>query len=265
MKRTLKKLTMPEWAMRYSSIIIMMVCFLVGLGIYGLDHMNKNEFPQYTIREAVIVKVEQQVTKAVEDFVFQHPEVNNQKTASITQDGLSVVAVSLTEDVKDPRAFWNKMKHELASVKESLPQGVYLLELDDDFGNSSAMLLTLESKTKTYKELSDLMDQFKDSLRQIPSVGKLVVYGMQKEQVCITLDYQKLSHYGISDADIAHHLKSKGYITTAGRLKTKERKTPLYVSRSINHINDLRETVVFNSTESGKQLRLKDVAKVCRE
>ena len=274
MKRTLKKLTMPEWAMRYSSIIIMMVCFLVGLGVYGLDRMNKNEFPQYTIREAVIVtsypgatsdEVEQQVTKAVEDFVFPHPEVNKPKTASITQDGLSVVAVSLTEDVKDPRAFWNKMKHELASVKESLPQGVYSLELDDDFGNSSAMLLTLESKTKTYKELSDLMDQFKDSLRQIPSVGKLVVYGMQKEQVCITLDYQKLSHYGISDAEIAHHLKSKGYITTAGRLKTKERKTPLYVSRSINHINDLRETVVFNNTESGKQLRLKDVAKVYRE
>ena len=114
MKRTLKKLTMPEWAMRYSSIIIMMVCFLVGLGVYGLDRMNKNEFPQYTIREAVIVtsypgatsdEIEQQVTRAVEDFVFQHPEVNKQKTASITQDGLSVVAVSLTEDVKDPRAF----------------------------------------------------------------------------------------------------------------------------------------------------------------
>lgn len=265
---------MPEWAMHYSSIIIMLACFLVAFGIYGLDKMNKNEFPKYTIREAVIVgvfpgatseEVEQQVTKPVEDFVFQHPEVKKKETTSITQDGLSVITVDLTEDVKDPRAFWNKMKHELITLKESLPKGVYSLQLDDEFGNSSALLITIESKTKTYKELKDYMDQLCDSLRDIPTVGKLVTYGMQNEQISIILDYQRLSKYGINDTDIASKLSAKGFITTAGRLKTADSKNPLYVSRSINKINDIKQTVVYNDPTNGKQLRLKDVATVRRE
>lgn len=274
MKKILRKMSMPEWAMHYSSIIIMLASFLVAFGIYGLDKMNKNEFPKYTIREAVIVgtfpgatseEMEQQVTKPVEDFVFQHPEVKKKETTSITQDGLSVITVDLTEDVKDPRAFWNKMKHELTTLKESLPKGVYSLQLDDEFGNSSALLITIESKTKTYKELKDYMDLLCDSLRDIPTVGKLVTYGMQNEQISIILDYQKLSKYGINDTDIASKLSAKGFITTAGRLKTADSKTPLYVSRSINKINDIMQTVVYNDPTNGKQLRLKDVATVRRE
>lgn len=274
MKKKLKKMSIPEWAMHYSSIIIMLTCFLVGFGIYGLDKMNKNEFPKYTIREAVIVgmfpgatseEVEQQVTKPVEDFVFQHPEVKKNATTSITQDGMSVITVALTEDVKDPRTFWNKMKHELTNLKETLPRGVYSLQLDDEFGNTSAILVTVESKTKTYKKLKDYMDQLCDSLRGIPTVGKVVTYGMQNEQISIILDYQKLSKYGIYDTDIASKLSARGFITTAGRLKTKDNKTPLYVSRSINKINDIMQTVVYNDPTSGKQLRLKDVATVKRE
>ena len=265
---------MPEWAMHYSSIIIMLACFLMGFGIYGLDQMNKNEFPKYTILEAVIVgtypgatsdEVEQQVTKPIEDFVFQHPEVKKKETTSISQDGLSVVTVHLYEEVKKPREFWNKLKHELVSLQESMPQGVYSLQLDDEFGNSSAVLMTLESGTKTYKELNEYMNQLKDSLRQIPTVGKLVVYGMQNEQISIVIDCQKLSHYGITDAEIAQRLESKGYVTTAGRLKNHETTTPLYVSRSLNKINNLLETVVYSDPVNGKQLRLKDVADVRRE
>ena len=212
MKKKNKFFTLPSWAMHYSTVIVTIVCCLVAFGIYGLDSMNKNEFPHYTIREGIVTavypgatseEVEEQVTKPLEDFIFQHPEVDKEKTTSVTQDGLSVVTVELTEDVKQPTEFWNKLKHELPGFKEHLPQGIYSLDVDDDFGNVSALLITMQSTTKTYKELSDYMDQLKDSLRTIPSIGKLVVYGMQKEQISISLDIEKLSQYGITDQEIA--------------------------------------------------------------
>lgn len=274
MKKKNMFFTLPSWAMHYSTVIVTIVCCLVAFGIYGLDSMNKNEFPHYTIREGIVTavypgatseEVEEQVTKPLEDFIFQHPEVDKEKTTSVTQDGLSVVTVELTEDVKQPTEFWNKLKLELPGFKEHLPQGVYSLDVDDDFGNVSALLITMQSTTKTYKELSDYMDQLKDSLRTIPSIGKLVVYGMQKEQISISLDIEKLSQYGITDQEIAQHLSEKGYVTTAGQLKSKQMFRPIYVSRSVNRLRDLEETVVYSDPATGKQLHLKDVATVRRE
>lgn len=51
----------------------------------------------------------------------------------------------------------------------------------DDFGDTSALLIAMESDDKTYRELNEYMDRLQDRLRLIPSVGRMTVSGMQKE------------------------------------------------------------------------------------
>ena len=53
---TKKKRNIVEWAMHYRQIVIMVACCLV-LGVYGLADMNKNEFPDFTVRQGVVVAV----------------------------------------------------------------------------------------------------------------------------------------------------------------------------------------------------------------
>lgn len=49
------------------------------------------------------------------------------------------------------------------------------IELNDDFGDSSAMLITMESKDKTYRELQEYMDDLQAQLQTIESVGRMTV------------------------------------------------------------------------------------------
>ena len=63
--------------------------------------------------------------------------------------------------------------------KSSLPSGVLALQVQDDFGDASSLLITLESNEKTYRELNTYMDNLKERLRNIESVGRLTVYGNQ--------------------------------------------------------------------------------------
>ena len=272
-KKQKKKLSPVEWAMENHSILIMVTCILIAFGIWGLADVNKNEFPNITIRQGVVVaaypgasasEVEQQVTKPLEDYIFTYKEVNKTKTKSFSRNGLVIVQVELNDDIADKEEFWSKFKHGVAQFKSQLPQGVIALQVNDDFGDTSALLITLESEDKTYRELNDYMNALKDSLRTIESVGRLTVSGMQHEQIAIYLDYDRLSQYGISDKMIAATLMANDFNFTAGTLKSDQYESPIHVSRSLNLTADIEQTVVY-SDPRGIVVRLKDVATVKRE
>ncbi len=267
------KLSAVAWAMRYSRIVIMVTCVLIAVGIYGLYDINKNEFPTITIRQGVVVavypgasaqEIEQQVTKPLEDYIFTYKDVKKEKTKSYSRNSVAIIQVELNDDVQDKDAFWSKFKHGIEVFKSSLPQGVLAVQVNDDFGDSSAMLITMESNDKTYRELGEYMDDLKGRLRTVPSVGRMTVVGQQQEQISVYLDYDRLAHYGISDKVIAMALKTRDFTTTAGTLKSGQYDSPIYVSRSMNLVSDVEQMVVYTDPR-GTMARLKDIATVKRE
>lgn len=268
-----KRRSLVEWAMHYHSIIILLTCCLMVFGIFGLSEMKKNEFPDFTIRQGIVAavcpgytaaEVEEQVTKPLEDYIFSYKEVKKDKTSSISKDGMAIIQVQLNDDLNNKDEFWSKFKHGIADFKSQLPSAVFAVQVMDDFGDTSALLITMESTDKTYRELNEYIKSLKDRLRRIESVGRMSVTGMQQEQISIYVDNDRLSHYGIGNKTLALTLFGKGFTTTAGRLKNTEYISPLYVSRSMNTLRDVQEMIIF-STPDGQNIRLKDVARVVKE
>ena len=268
-----KKMSLQEWSMHYRQIIILLVSCLVALGIYGLSSINKNEFPDFTIRQGIVIAVypgvttqemEEQVTKPLEKYIFQYREVKKEKTVSFTREGISVIKVELNDNLTDKDGFWSKFKHGVQNFHAMLPSGVLAILVNDDFGDTSALLLAMESDEKTYRELNTYMNTLIDSLRMIPSVGKMTVHGLQHDQISIYLDSDKLSHYGISYASIAQTLRGKGFVTTAGRVRNNDYESPIYVDHALNKIYDVENTLIYTDNK-GNIVRLKDVASVKRE
>ena len=267
------KMSLQEWSMHYRQIIILLVSCLVALGIYGLANINKNEFPDIVIRQGIVVAVypgvtaqemEEQVTKPLEKYIFTYREVKKEKTVSYSKDGLCIIQVELNDDLMNKDEFWSKFKHGVQDFKDQLPEGVLAIQVNDDFGDTSALLLAMESEDKTYRELNDYMNTLIDSLRMIPSVGKMSVFGLQHDQISIYLDSDKLSHYGIGYLTIAQMLRGKGFVTTAGRVKNNGYKSPIYVDHALNKIYDIENTLIYTDGE-GNNVRLKDVATIKRE
>ena len=268
-----QKRNFVEWAMHYRQIVILVVTCLVAFGIYSLPQMRKNEFPDFTVRQGIVVAVApgntslemaEQVAKPLEQYIFSYKEVKKEKTFSQSRDGIVYIQVQLNDEVKDKDAFWSKFKHGVSTFKSQLPENVLAVQVVDDFGDTSALLITMESEDKTYRELNDYMDLLQDRLRRIPSVGRMTVNGMQKEQISVYLDHDRLSQYGLTEQTVAIALMQKGFTTSGGRLKTDETVTPVYVSRSFNAVYDVQQQIVY-ADPKGNVVRLKDIARVTRE
>lgn len=268
-----KKRNIVEWAMHYRQIIILVTCCLVAFGVYSLPQMQKNEFPDFTIRQGIVIaaapgntvdEMVEQVTKPLEDYIFTYKEVKKEKTFSTTRDGFVFIQVELVDELNNKDEFWSKFKHGIAAFKSQLPQNVLAVQVMDDFGDTSAMLLTMESKDKTYRELSDYMDNLKDRLRNVNSVGRLTVSGERKEQISIYLDPVKLTQYGLNEQMVASQLFAKGFVTTGGRIQTPDYILPVHIDKSYNTIYDVQQQIVYSDLD-GNNIRLKDIARVVKE
>lgn len=261
------------WGIKYANVVVLIATILIAFGIYALDAMNKNEFPNYTIRQGVVVAVypgassiemEQQVMKPLENFIFGFKEVNKVKTESNATNGMVMIYVELDDNTSDTDVFWNTFTRELNGVKQNLPPGVLAVEVISNFGDTSALLITMESEDKTYRELNDYMDDLQERLRTIESVGAMKVYGMQPEQISITINPEKLSLYGVSEKTVAGTLFTEGFQTTGGALRSNSYTSPIYVTKPLNSVADIADCIVL-STPDGQVIRLKDIAEVKRE
>lgn len=259
--------------MKYSKEVILIVCIFLAFGIYALKEMDKNEFPSFTIREGVVAalypgasveQIEEEVLKPLEDYVFSYKQVDKKKTHSRVTAGMAIIFVELDNSVTDSKPFWNEFKIGMDQVKLTLPPGVLGVETLSNFGDTSALLITMQSDDKTYRELKDYMDDLKSRLRTVESVGTMDITGMQKEEFAVYLNPEKLKHYALSEATVGATLLAQGFQTTGGSLGNEDYSNPIVVKRTFGNIADVADMIVF-STPDGSVVRLGDVADIKRE
>lgn len=259
--------------MRNFRITFLIVGCLFVFGIYALARIPKQEFPEYTIRQGVVVgvypgataeEVEEQLAKPLEQFLMTYKEVKRAKTTSTSQNGMCYVMVELNDDVNDKDEVWSKVKHGLAAFKMQLPAGVAAVVTNDDFGDTSALLITLESDTRSYRELKGYIDDLSDRLRRIESVSNLRPYGVQQEQISVYADPERLAAYGIGEKTLSAALAAQGLTPLGGSVSNAETETPIHIAPSLAGEREVAEQIVWSDPE-GHVLRVKDVARVVRE
>ena len=270
----MKKMDWLRWPLEHYSISLLIVGILFVLGIFGMWDMPKDEFPQATIRQGVVVavypgatseEVEQQVARPLERYLFTYKEVKRNKTTTQSQNGMCIVMVELNDDVNNKDEVWSKIKHGLNLFKQQLPGGVLALIANDDFGNTSALLIAIESPERSYRELKGYTDQLGDRLRRIPSVASVKVFGEQKEQISLYIDRQRLQAYGIAQQMLFTQLQAQGLTTMSGSINTDRQQTPIHIEATDNSEEEIANQIIFSDPVSGKVVRVRDVARVVRE
>lgn len=268
-----KKRTLIETLLCHKQLIIAGTTLLVLFGIVALTQMPRDEFPEFKIRQGLIIgifpgassqQVEEQLTKKVENYLFQYEAVDKKKTHSISKENFMVIYVEVQKKEKEPKLFWAKLRHGLNELKEQLPSGVMTLTADDDFGNTSAVLMAVESETKTYKELEKYIEQFEDGVRKIPSTSRVKHFGLQKEEINVYIDDAKLTNYGIKPLMVFAALKPQGAVDYAGDIDDGKFIRPIHIPSGYKTESDIANQIVY-SDPTGNVIRVKDVAKVVRE
>ena len=260
-------------AMRDHKIIFFIVACLVAFGIFALPRLNKDEFPQFTIRQGVVAavypgasaqEVEEQVTKPLERFLFTYAEIDKDKTYSVTENGIVYVYAELRVSVKDKDGAWSKIRHGLQLFKKtSLPAGVLEIVVVDDFGNTSSMLLTVESPERTPRELEHYAEQLCDRLRSIPEMGNIKILGQQNEEIAVLVDQEKLAAYGISQRALLVELATQGMRTVGGSVENDAGEAQVHVTIPYQSEYEIGEQIVYTDP-MGHHVRLCDIADIQR-
>ena len=263
-----------RWPLEHYSIALLIVGILFVMGIYGMYIMPKDEFPHATIRQGVVVavypgatseEVEQQVARPLERYLFTYREVNRKKTTTQSQNGMCIVMVKLNDDVNNKDEVWSKIKHGLNGFKAKLPTGVLAIVVNDDFGNTSALLIAIESDQRSYRELKQYSDDLSDRLRRIPSVANVKLFGEQKEQISLYIDRQRLQAYGIGQQMIFTRLQAQGITTMSGSINDDDQQVPIHVEAQEHSEEEIANQIIFSDPATGKMVRVRDVARVVRE
>ena len=138
------------WPLQHYSISLLIIVILFALGIFGLFDMPKDEFPQFTIRQGVVVgvypgatseEVEEQLTRPLERYLFTFGEVKRSKTTSTSKNGMSLVMVRLNDDVNNKSELlkinmdnaWNNLQEtwfQIDIAKKSIEQADENLRLN---------------------------------------------------------------------------------------------------------------------------------------
>ncbi len=269
-----KKTSWLKWPLKHYSISLLIVGILFVLGIYGMYVMPKDEFPHATIRQGVVVavypgatseEVEQQVARPLERYLFTYGEVNRAKTTTTSQNGMCIVMVKLNDDVNTKDEVWSKIKHGLNAFKPQLPSGVLAIVVNDDFGNTSALLIAIESNQRSYRELKQYSDDLSDRLRRIPSVANVKLFGEQKEQISLYIDRKRLQAYGIGQQMLFSQLQTQGITTMSGSIDDSDQQIPIHVASTANSEEEIASMIIFSDPASGKVVRVRDIARVERE
>ncbi len=259
--------------MRDFRITFLIIGCLFLFGLFGLKVMPKQEFPEFTIRQGLVIgvypgatseEVEEQLARPLEQFLMTYKEVKRSKTTSTSANGLCFVMVELQDEINDKDAVWSKIKHGITAFKSQLPSGVVALIPKDDFGDTSALLITLESDSRSYRELKEYMDDLSDRLRRIESVSNLRPFGLQSEQISVYADRERLAAYGISEMTFLSLLSMQGLTPMGGTVSNSSTETPIHLTSPLGSEREVADQIIW-SDPSGRTLRVKDVARVVRE
>ena len=268
-----KKPNFIELSMRYRIVSFTIAAMLVAVGIYSLLTMPRSENPEFTVRQALItayypganeIDVDNQVTKPLEQYLFTFKEVRKEKTYSTTKEGVVYINIELNEWVKDADRTWATLQNNIDNFKrQNLPQNIQGPVINSNFGETVALLISLSSPLRNYRELNKFMDKVEDKLKENTTASRLIRVGNLQQQINIRIDDQKLSRYNVDYTTILNTLMSQSQTTGGGQVKLPQSDITVFGNNRFTKIQDIENQIIYTDSLDNN-VRLRDVATFAR-
>lgn len=266
-------MNITKLALNNSRVTIMILGVILVLGLVSYGSLSRNSMPPYTIRIATVVtqfpgaspnRVEQLITKKIEEVVQELPELDDVTSESRT--GLSIVTVSLTADIdkEDLQAVWDRLRRKVEAIQNQLPDGSRPPKINDDgFGTVYGIMLGLEGDGFSNAEMKDYAESIRDDLVKLDDAAEVELKGILPEEIYVEFDNARLGELGLSASRLQSILAATNIVYSGGQVSLEDKRIALEPSGNFESIDDLAKTLI--TLPNGNTIPLGDIAIITRD
>lgn len=248
--------------------LLMTTLIFVGFGIYGLQNLRLNLYPDvsfptitvYTSYEGVAPEdIETLVTRPIEESVGSISGIR--RIRSLSSQGASVVKLNFNWGT-DLYEAENDVRKQLGFVERSIPDDAQSpLVFSYDPNQEPIVVLTLTSNARSPRDLRTYANQILEQrIERVNGIASVETSGGLERQINVTIDNEKMRLYDITIAEIAAKLAQENIQVPAGQLSEGNTIYSLRTIGEFKNIDQIRNTII--TVREGQALLLKDIAVV---
>lgn len=264
----MKGLNLAEWAIRHKQIVYFFIIAIITGGLWSYFHLGRSEDPDFTIRQAVVTaawpgasaqQITQQVTDPLEKKLQDTKGLDYIK--SFTHDGKTVIYVNLKDSVpkEEMQTRWHEIRNLVNDEWGSLPSGVMGPYINDRFNDVYGSIYAVTGDGFSYEEKRKYAENIRRRLTGVEDVQKVELLGVQKQEIYVEMDQNKLASFGMRPSDVFAMLQQQGAMMPAGMIHTDSRNVAIRVEGLLDTVESLKELPIHVGERS---FHLGDVASV---
>ena len=264
----MKGLNLAEWAIRHKQIVYFFVIAIITGGLWSYFHLGRSEDPDFTIRQTVVTaawpgasaqQITQQVTDPLEKKLQDTKGLDYIK--SFTHDGKTVIYVNLKDSVpkEEMQTRWHEIRNLVNDEWGSLPSGVMGPYINDRFDDVYGSIYAVTGDGFSYEEKRKYAENIRRRLTGVEDVQKVELLGVQKQEIYVEMDQNKLASFGMRPSDVFAMLQQQGAMMPAGMIHTDSRNVAVRVEGLLDTVESLKELPIHVGERS---FHLGDVATV---
>jgi HAE1 family hydrophobic/amphiphilic exporter-1 len=242
-------------------ITVLVVLGLVSYPEIGVDLFPKVDFPVVSIttvlKGASPEVIDIDVTDRVEEAVNT---INGVKTITSTSgEGYSSIIVEFQLE-RDIDLAIQDVREQIAAVRRNLPEDIDEPVIQKVNPDSTPVMWLNLTGNKTIPELSTYADEIlKEQLQRIEGVGSLWLGGLQRRQIRVWLDLDKLRAYNISAREVAAVLGMENIELPGGRIESGTKEYSVKVKGNLRSASEFNDLVV--ASFQGSPVRIRDIGR----
>lgn len=264
-------MNITQLAFSYRKSVFLIIAVLLINGFFAYFTLPAQEDPTITIREAIVStsfpgmapdRIEQLITKKLEEEIRKIPEVKEIKSSSAT--GVSIIHVKIYDRYFNLDDIWQNLRNKVSAAHNKMPSGTHAPFVNDEFGDVSVVTLALTGSGFDLGEMYDMAQHIRDTLYGVSGTKKIEVLGRQEERIFLEASNAKLSQLGISPQSLIDELKKQNIVRSGGQINTGARSFIVEPSGNFSNIEDIGNTYI-NIPNSEDFIALKDVVTLRRD
>jgi multidrug efflux pump subunit AcrB len=253
-------------------VLVAMALAIIG-GIVAYLNIGRLEDPEFTIKEALIItpypgasaeEVAREVTNPIEVAVQQLGQLD--RVQSESSRGRSVVSVTIKDRYDKTRMpqVWDELRRKVGDMQAQLPPSVRGQSMVvDDFGDVYGIFLAVTGDGFSFPEQRRYVEFLRRELLQVPGVKSVALFGEQREVVFLEISRRRLAQLGLNEESIYNMLQERNIAADGGRIRVGDQHIPIDPTGAFASADEMLELVI-GSDQTGRQLRLRDIATVER-